>query len=115
MLLGWEHVIVVSTSIGDEARPLLEDPDVARHVADAVNEALINAVKHSAAREATVDISASGSLIQVTVTSPGHLPAVMRSGLGTHELGARITQVDGDVVFRAAIDVDSLAKRHPIA
>lgn len=79
MLAGWEPLMALDTHIADDAAGAVEHTEAAPIVSEVVNEALVNAVKHSGARSARIDIStdAEGDL-HVRVASAGELPrAVM--------------------------------------
>jgi len=105
MLRAWESVIAVTTRISDDARAALAAPDVMHQATEAVNEALLNAVKHSAARDAAVEITASTEGVLVRVSSAGRLPAGRVHGFGSRTAGTRIVQDGDQVVFEARIAV----------
>lgn len=75
MLAGWEPLMALDTHIADDAAGAVEHTEAAPIVSEVVNEALVNAVKHSGARSARIDIStdAEGDL-HVRVASAGALP-----------------------------------------
>ena len=79
MLAGWEPIMVLETRIDDAAASAVDGAEVAPIVSEVVNEALVNAVKHSGARAARIDISTdAGGDLHVRVASAGELPrAVM--------------------------------------
>jgi hypothetical protein len=79
MLAGWEPIMALETRIDDAAASAVDGADAAPIVSEVVNEALVNAVKHSGARAARIDISTdAGGDLHVRVASAGELPrAVM--------------------------------------
>ena len=79
MLAGWEPIMVLETRIDDAAASAVDGAEAAPIVSEVVNEALVNAVKHSGARAARIDISTdAGGDLHVRVASAGELPrAVM--------------------------------------
>lgn len=110
LLSAWSHVLEIDCEIDDTAADALRDRARAREVADVVSEAFVNAVKHSAAREATVELRRSGSpqhpSLEVEVAAPGRLrDARSGRGQGLSRLpGApRLTQRGSDVVLTAAV------------
>lgn len=105
MLRAWESVIAVTTRISDDARAALAEPDVMHQATEAVNEALLNAVKHSAASKAAVEITSSAEAVFVRVSSAGRLPSGRVHGFGSRAGGTRIVQDGDQVVFEAHIAV----------
>ncbi|MDJ1114443.1 hypothetical protein [Microbacterium dauci] len=104
LLQAWSVVMRVQADTDDDARAALTDPHARRAAVGLVNEALVNAVKHSAARAASVRISQADDAIRVRVSSAGTL------GTGVHGLGgqtARTTlrQVGDDVVLEGLVSV----------
>lgn len=102
VLSGWEALMELDTRIDDDVLALAEESTSAPLIADIVNEALVNAVKHSGARAARIRISGDDGAVRVHVVSPGELPrAVMttRSAVGDTVLYQR----GGDVVFESTI------------
>lgn len=51
----------------------LSDPAIGEEASRVINEALVNAVKHSAAREAAVEMERTGDRLRLRVSSPGIL------------------------------------------
>jgi hypothetical protein len=101
---AWRSVLAVDVSIAPAAAAALADHPVAERAADAMNEALVNAVKHSTARAARAHFDvASGGSLSVRVSSRGSLPAVAdrSAGLGSRAADVRISQEGDDVVFEA--------------
>jgi hypothetical protein len=106
LIEAWSHVLDISCEADDDAARALTDAAVARRVADITSEAFVNAVKHSAAKEATVTVAqAAPGVLAVRVAAPGRLRGGRRNGLGLARLGvpARLTQRGGDVVLAAAV------------
>ena len=56
ILGAWGAVLEVTVRTSDGAALAMMDADIARRVVEVVNEALVNAVKHSGARSAVVDL-----------------------------------------------------------
>lgn len=110
LIAAWSHVLQIDCEIEDAAATALRDRTSAREVADVVSEAFVNAVKHSAAREATVELRRTGSpqhpSLAVEVAAPGRLrdprtvPGRALSQLPGHP---RLTQRGTDVVLSAAV------------
>ena len=105
MLRAWESVIAVTTHIHEDARAALADTDAMHQVTEAVNEALLNAVKHSAAQAASAEITVDAGDLLVRVSSTGKLPAGRVHGFGSRTGGTRIAQDGDQVVFEARIEV----------
>ena len=73
---------------------------------EVVNEALVNAVKHSGARSAVVDLDvADDGRMRVRAISNGRLreQASRAEGLGTRGVDVTVTQSGEDVVFDALL------------
>lgn len=109
MLAGWEPLMALETHIADDAATAVEHTDAAPIVSEVVNEALVNAVKHSGARAARIDIStdAEGDL-HVRVASAGALPrAIMPM---RPFAGRTLLYQDGeDVVLESTVPAELLA------
>lgn len=109
LLATWAHVLEISTRITRDARDALTCGDVARRVADVAAEGFVNAVKHSGARQATLDVSRDpgGDDLRVEVCSRGVLARTLTldAGRGIAHLGrdARVVQRGGDVVLEARV------------
>jgi hypothetical protein len=71
MLAGWEPIMVLETRIDDAAASAVDGAEAAPIVSEVVNEALVNAVKHSGARAARIDISTDAG---ETSTCASHRP-----------------------------------------
>ncbi|MDZ8201293.1 hypothetical protein RZO50_07190 [Microbacterium sp. SSW1-59] len=106
ILGAWGAVMEVAVRTSDKAAVALADPDVADRVVDIVNEALVNAVKHSGARAALIRLTVAGDgRLRVRAISRGTLSeeATRRAGLGTSGMDVRVTQSGDDVVFDALL------------
>ncbi|QLD12305.1 ATPase [Microbacterium oleivorans] len=110
LLEVWRPVIRVESRVSAAATAMLDTHAAADGIASVVNEALVNAVKHSGARRAAIDLdrTPAGDL-RLRVAAPGRLAAVSRRGLGT--AAARVYQDGGDVVLEAVVAVASLSPR----
>lgn len=101
---AWAVVMDVRVGIADDARAALDRPGVGEEANRMVNEALVNAVKHSGAREAAVELTRTGDRLRVQVSSPGilsprALTLAVPAGLGTREAGTALRQVGDQVVL----------------
>lgn len=109
MLAGWEPLMTLDTCIDDDAACAVERSDAAPVVAEVVNEALVNAVKHSGARAARIDITtdAAGDL-HVRVASAGALP---RAVMPVRPFAGRtlLYQEGADVVLESVVPAPALA------
>ena len=109
MLAGWEPLMALETRIDDDARVALESPGAASVATEVVNEALVNAVKHSGARAARIDITSDAAgEVHVRVASAGSLPRAimpMRSFAGP----TLLYQDGPDVVLESTVPVPRLA------
>ena len=106
ILGAWGAVLEVTVKTSDRAALAMMDADVARQVVEVVNEALVNAVKHSGARAAVVDLDvADDGRMRVRAVSQGRLreQASGSSGLGTRGIDVTVTQSGDDVVFDALL------------
>jgi len=111
MLAGWEPLMALETNIDDEARVALERSGAAPVATEVVNEALVNAVKHSGARAARIDITGDAvGEVHVRVVSTGSLPrAVMPM---RPFAGPTLLYQDGtDVVLESTVPIPRLAAR----
>lgn len=108
MLAGWEALMALETHIDGAAVPAVEAAESAPAVTEVVNEALVNAVKHSGARAARIDITAGeGAVVHVRVVSAGSLPrAIMpiRSFAGP----TLLYQDGDDVVLESTLPAPAL-------
>lgn len=106
VLDAWDAVIVVTSHIDAATVSALESTLDAEAIVRIVNEALLNAVKHSAARSATLRIEAeTPGLAHVTVASAGVLSSLARAGLGSRDDDTRIHQEGADVVLEARVPI----------
>lgn len=106
IVAAWRAVMEISLRTSPEAAVALEDRQLSERAADIVNEALVNAVKHSGARVARVDVDVTGDRdLRVRVASPGRLtdPSRRVAGIGMRRPGVSITQVGEDVVLDAVL------------
>lgn len=103
MLAGWRPLMDLDTRIADAAASAIAQAGDGSVLTEVVNEALVNAVKHSGARAARIEITMgdSGEMF-VRVAAPGRLPrAVMQTRSFT---GWTLLFQDGDdVVLEAAV------------
>lgn len=106
LLATWAGVLDVNAEIDGSAVIALQSAAVSAAVVAAVGEGLINAVKHSAAREARLRVTTApdGSALEVEIASAGALGSGS-SGLGLASLGgaAELVQVEDDVVLRVRL------------
>jgi len=106
LLATWAGVLDVRAEIDAPAAIALQSADVSASVVAAVGEGLINAVKHSSAREARVTITTAddGSSLTVEIASAGSLGRGA-TGLGLASLGGRaqLLQVGDEVVLRVLV------------
>lgn len=103
MLAGWRPLMDLDTRIADAAASAIADAGDGSVFTEVVNEALLNAVKHSGARAARIEITMGDSdEMFVRVAAPGRLPrAVMQTRSFT---GRTLLFQDGDdVVLEAAV------------
>ncbi|MFT4306716.1 MAG: hypothetical protein QM604_07480 [Microbacterium sp.] len=110
LLSAWSQVMRIDCDIDPGATAALGDPVTAREVADIASEAFVNAVKHSAAKRATVRLRAVGPrqrrCLEVEVASPGVLRGAVRlRGVGQLGTRARLTQRGREVVLVAVVPV----------
>lgn len=114
LLEAWSDVLDLSVDIRPPAAAALSSTPVARAAAAIVSEALVNAVKHSGARRATVVVRTdpgTEGILEIEVSSPGHLRANRPSdgrGLARLGPGVRIIQRGPDVVLSAGIPLPSM-------
>lgn len=106
MLAGWQSLMGLDTYLAESAASLIADSDDGSLLTQVVNEALVNAVKHSGARTARIEVSADrrGELF-VRVASPGRLPQpIVRTRSFT---GRTLLFQDGpDVVLESMLPAD---------
>lgn len=111
LIEAWSIVLDVRVGIQPEVGPALDDDAVSEATNRIVNEALVNAVKHSGARWASVDLSRAGDRLRVRIASPGALvsPTLgmppLRRGLGTRASGTTLQQIDDQVVLEGVFDL----------
>ncbi len=101
LLSAWSGVVTTTLDVDADAAVALHDPATAERAVEAVNEALVNAVKHSTARVAAVEIAVMlDGRVRVPVSSRGALAAGSGrpTGLGTRGAGIAISQQGDDVV-----------------
>ncbi|MDY0829185.1 hypothetical protein SK224_08610 [Microbacterium sp. BG28] len=106
LLSAWSGVVATTLELDTAATLALTDPATADRAIYAVNEALVNAVKHSAARVAAVAISGTtDGRVRVRVSSRGALAASAgrSAGLGTRAPGIAISQQGDDVVLDSVL------------
>ena len=114
LLEAWSDVLDLSVDIRPPAAAALSSTPVARTAAAIVSEALVNAVKHSGARRATVVVRTepgTEGTLEIEVSSPGHLRANRPSdgrGLARLGPGVRVIQRGPDVVLSAGIPLPSM-------
>lgn len=102
LIAVWDEVIAVRLRVDSGAEPALRGAADSDQAVAIVNEALVNAVKHSGARRADVDVDVVPSRgLRLRVSSPGVLGPAPRRGLGT--ASATIVQRGDDVVLEAII------------
>lgn len=101
-LAGWQPLMRLDTRVSEQAVALLDGHGAVPVVAELVNEALVNAVKHSDARAARIDVTAEVEGVRVRVASPGALP---RPVMSTRRFGDRalLYQDAGDVVLESTV------------
>ncbi|WP_336630943.1 MULTISPECIES: ATPase [unclassified Microbacterium] len=85
-LAGWQPLLQLDTRVSPEAVGLLSEHGAVSVVAELVNEGLVNAVKHSDARAARIDVTVEPGGVRVRVASPGELP---RPVMSTRRFGGR--------------------------
>ncbi|QCQ16121.1 hypothetical protein [Microbacterium sp. RG1] len=106
LLSAWSGVVTTALEVDAAGTRALTDPATAERAIDAVNEALVNAVKHSSARVAAVVISGmTDGRVHVRVSSRGALAASARrsAGLGTRSAGIAISQQGEEVVLESIL------------
>lgn len=110
MLETWSHVLQISSDIDDDARIALGREDVMRRVVDIASEGFLNAVKHSGAKRATLEVTYgdpdAAPELRVEVSSPGRLGSALplTAGRGIAHLGgAQLFQRGRDVVLEARV------------
>lgn len=107
---AWSVVMDVRVGAEPETRAAFDDPAIGEEASRLVNEALVNAVKHSGAREATVEMVRTGDRLRLRVSSPGTLPRrpltpPTSEGLGTRTPGTRLRQVGDQVILERDFDL----------
>lgn len=109
MLAGWEPIMHLDTRIDDGAVAAVERSEAAPIVTEVVNEALVNAVKHSGARAARIEITTGADgVLHVRVASSGALP---RAVMPMRPFAGRtlLYQEGDDVVLESMIPAPALA------
>ncbi len=112
IVAAWRAVMDISLTAAPNVVDALEDRQTSERAAEVVNEALVNAVKHSGARAARVDLEvADGGGVRVRVASPGRLSDSARRsvGIGLRRPGVRVVQSGEDVVLDAVLPRQTLA------
>ncbi|WP_307470604.1 hypothetical protein [Microbacterium sp. SORGH_AS_0505] len=113
LVRAWSVVMDVTLSIDDDAREGLSAAAIADGVYGLVNEALVNAVKHSGARWADIKIDRDGDAIAARVSSPGILAAATPStgervtGIGTRGARTVLRQAGDRVVLEGLFPLPS--------
>ncbi|GAA3032676.1 ATPase [Microbacterium dextranolyticum] len=99
---GWQPLLHLDTRIDPALTTAIARSGVAPLVGDIVNEALVNAVKHSGARAARIEIVHVDDDVHVRVASAGQLP---RPLVPTRHFGSRtrLYQDGPDVVLEAVV------------
>ena len=109
LIEAWSVVMDVRVGAEPEALAAFDDPAIGQEASRLVNEALVNAVKHSAAREAAVEMERTGDRLRLRVSSPGILPqrapASSSRGLGTRAAGTILRQVGDQVVLEREFEL----------
>lgn len=117
LLNVWGHVIDVDADITSEAQRALADTDLAHAASEVVNEALVNAVKHSGARSARIALTTSeAGTLRIRVASPGVIARTTASGRGLRSLRGHVelTQSGDEVILTARLP-DDAARTHESA
>lgn len=103
---AWSVALDVDLEVSPDARDALALPRLGDAAAALVNEGLVNAVKHSGARAARIDIDRHGAQLLVRIASAGELsPVAPTTGIGTRDAHTTIRQEGDDVVLRGVFDV----------
>ena len=107
---AWSVVMDVRVGAEPEARAAFDDPAIGEEASRLVNEALVNAVKHSAAREAAVELERTGDRLRLRVSSPGILSPrasanAAPQGIGTRAAGTTLRQVGEHVVLEREFEL----------
>lgn len=107
LLAIWSGILDVRADIDAAAVVALQDAEVAAEVGAVVSEGFVNAVKHSAAREARLSVTTSHdeSELRVTVSSSGTLRGAGTPGLGLASFGdrAHLRQEGDQVVLEVTV------------
>jgi len=103
LVAAWTDVVEVSSAIDPDAEAAIADPRIARRVAAIVTEGLVNAVKHSAARTAELQIETIDDGLRVRLAAPGEIVPHIADGRGLASVGGRLSQEDRDVVLEAVV------------
>ncbi|TDL46444.1 hypothetical protein [Microbacterium oleivorans] len=113
LVRAWSVVMDVTLTVADDAREGLSAAAIADGVHGLVNEALVNAVKHSGARWADIKIDRDGDAIAARVSSPGILAATTPStgervtGIGTRGARTVLRQAGDRVVLEGLFPLPS--------
>ncbi|KAA9084099.1 sensor histidine kinase [Microbacterium radiodurans] len=114
LLRAWHAAVSITRVVDPSARAGLARTDVADAVVTIVTEGLVNAVKHSGARSATVAVAGVGEdALRVRVESPGTLAPASPAGLGS--AAARIFQEGDRVVLEADVTLSPVPPTRPEA
>jgi len=118
---AWSIVIATELRCDDRARLALNASSIRDRAVQIVNEALVNALKHSAARTARIELVGTADALRVHVAASGTLTATTR-GLGSRTDGTTITLHSGGVVLEGHIPlvqatrgIPSSARYTPVA
>ncbi|CAL4860790.1 hypothetical protein MMM2322_02474 [Microbacterium sp. MM2322] len=113
LVRAWSVVMGVSVKIADDARDGLAGLPLGDDVTGLVNEGLVNAVKHSGARWAEIEIGRDGNRVHVRVASPGILTVMgpgdngRVTGIGTRGDGTTLRQLGDRVVLEGVFPIPS--------
>ncbi|WP_244604227.1 hypothetical protein [Microbacterium oleivorans] len=111
LVRAWSVVMGVSLAINADARDALTRAALGDAVSSLVNEGLVNAVKHSGARWAEIEIGRRGDRLHVRVASPGILAVVgpadngRVTGIGTRGDGTTVRQQGDRVILEGAFAI----------
>jgi len=106
---AWSPVLRIRTDADPSAAAALATRATSQRVADIASEAFVNAVKHSAAKEAEVTVrGVDDGMLEVRVATPGRLRSRRRGGTGLGRLGVptRLVQEGDRVVLTAVVPID---------
>lgn len=115
LVRAWSVVMGVSLTVRDDAREGLDSPAIAESIRGLVNEGFVNAVKHSGARWADVEVHLEGAAIAVRISSPGILVLADSAtgegitGIGTRGAFTTLHQVGDRVVLEGLFPLQTAA------